>query len=110
MRAGAGPPSWEKQVLGWWGFNMSRFRGFRGVQDELAWSQGVQPRCSEGLGEPPEPPTCFSLGCASEGREPRPSGRGDLGAEVLPDERHVGLRARPRGADRALDRELGPPR
>ena len=33
---------------------------------------------------------------------------GDLGAEVLPllpEQRHVGLRARPRGADRALDRE-----
>ena len=25
------------------------------------WSQGVQPRCSEGSGEPPQPPTYFSL-------------------------------------------------
>ena len=33
----------------------------QGVQDEFAWSQGVQPRCSGGSGEPPEPPTCFSL-------------------------------------------------
>jgi hypothetical protein len=35
-------------------------QGIQGVQDELAWSQGAQPRCSGGSDEPPKNPLPFS--------------------------------------------------